>query len=173
MYKATALLIMVLFMVTSVVAQRRPQNKTQVVRMVDKINSDPSLRKVTLNNQAWQKGIKGGRLTGFYKDSLLVKVVRRVRDSGGIEVVTFYFSGNELIYVHERYDMFYYDEKKKAQRTDSLERNFDGSYYFSGKKMMDATTLGHNRFEDDSISAEEVWPREAAVCKRLLARGKE
>lgn len=141
--------------------------------MVRQINHDSALKQITLTNEEWMTEMPdgGGSLTGYYKNKLLVKVVRWVGYSNGVEIVEFYFSNNELIFVYEQSDRFFYDEKKNVLRTDSLERAFEGRYYFSGKKMIDYTTLGHNRFESDSLDAGQVWPREAATpVRRLLAR---
>jgi hypothetical protein len=112
----------------------------------------------------------GGSLTGYYQNSQLVKAVRWTGYSGGVEIVEFYFKNNELIFVYEQYSAFLYDDKKGMLRTDSLEKNFEGRYYFSGKKMTDHITLGHNRFEDDTLDPEKIWMQEAATCRRLLGR---
>lgn len=140
--------------------------------MVHQINRDPALKRITLTNEEWMKEMPdgGGSLTGYYKNKLLVKVVRWIGYSNSVEIVEFYFSNNELIFVYEQSDQFFYDGKKNVLRTDSLERSFEGRYYFSGKKMIDYTTLGHNRFESDSLDAGQVWLQEAATCRRLLAR---
>lgn len=166
------LLAGVLLTVTLITAQNRPQDKTQIRQTVRQINRDSSLKQVMLTNEEWMEQMTdgGGSLTGYYKNKLLVKAVRWIGYSSGVEIVEFYFKNNELIFVYEQSDIFFYDEKKETLRTDSLERNFEGRYYFSGKKMIDMTTLGHNRFEDDAKDPEKIWSLEAATCRRLLAR---
>ncbi|NML39498.1 hypothetical protein HHL17_20015 [Chitinophaga sp. G-6-1-13] len=172
MNKVMYLSACVLLTVTAITAQNRPQDKIPIRQAVQQINRDSALKQVTLTNEEWMEQMTdgGGSLTGYYKNKQLVKAVRWIGYSSGVEVVEFYFKNNELIFVYEQYDIFYYDEKKGVLRTDSLERNFEGRYYFSGKKMIDQTTLGHNRFEDDTLDPEKVWPKEAATCRRLLAR---
>ncbi|WP_343746641.1 hypothetical protein [Chitinophaga sp.] len=168
MNKTMCLLACILLTAMTVAAQ----NKASIREAVGQINRDSTLKQVSLMNEDWMKEMSdgGGSLTGYYKNKLLVKAVRWIGYSSGVEVVEFYFKNNELIFVYEQSDVFYYDEKKGALRTDSLERNFEGRYYFFRKKMIDNTTLGHNRFEDDTLDPEKVWPKEAATCRRLLAR---
>lgn len=172
MNKTKCLLAGILLAATVLTAQDKPQQHPEIRRVVQQINRDSTLKQVTLTNEEWMKEMSdgGGSLTGYYKNKMLVKVVRWTGYSSGVEVVEFYFKNNELLFVYEQSDLFFYDEKKGVLRTDSLARNFEGRYYFSGKKMIDYTTLGHNRFEDDSLDAEKIWPQEAATCRRLLAR---
>ncbi|MBC9909974.1 hypothetical protein [Chitinophaga varians] len=172
MNKAIGLLAAILLTVIATAAQNRLKEKTAIRQLVQQINRDSALKPVTLTNEEWMEQMTdgGGSLTGYYKNKLLVKAVRWIGYSSGVEIVESYFHNNELIFVYVQADIFYYDEKKGVLRTDSLERNFEGRYYFSDKKMVDSATLGHNRFEDDTLDPGKVWPQEAATCKRLLAR---
>ncbi|QJB31293.1 hypothetical protein HF329_08245 [Chitinophaga oryzae] len=172
MHRIKSLLAGILLAADVITAQSRPTGHPEIRRTVQQINRDSTLKQVTLNNEEWMTEMSdgGGSLTGYYKNKTLVKAVRWIGYSSGVEIVEFYFKDNKLLFVYEQSDLFFYDEKKGMLRTDSLVRNFEGRYYFSGKKMIDYTTLGHNRFENDSLDAAKIWPQEAATCRRLLAR---
>lgn len=172
MNKVTYLLAAAVLSVMAVAAQNRPQNKTTIRQLVQEINRDSALKPVTLTNEEWMEQMTdgGGSLTGYYKNKLLVKAVRWIGYSSGVEIVESYFHNNELIFVYVQADIFYYDEKKGVLKTDSLQRDFEGRYYFSNTKMIDSATLGHNRFEEDTLEPGKVWPKEAATCRHLLAR---
>lgn len=152
------------------------QDKTKLIEQIEKefkaINSDTTLKKVVLNNEEFldQMTDGGGQLTGLYKAGQIKKIVRWIGLSNGNEIFEFYFENNKLIFVHEQFNSFLYDEKKQAFLFDTTEKTFDGRYYFVDNKLIDYITTGHNRFEDDSIDPEKTLLNEAMDNKKLLAR---
>ncbi|UAB85818.1 hypothetical protein INR75_07350 [Zunongwangia sp. SCSIO 43204] len=47
---------------------------------------------------------------------------------------------------------------------------FDGIYIFRNRKLIDQISLGHNRFEDDSIDAEETFLKELEIYKKKISK---
>ncbi len=46
---------------------------------------------------------------------------------------------------------------------------FDGIYIFRNRELIDQVSLGHNRFEDDSIDAEETFLKELEFYKNKIS----
>ena len=77
-------------------------------------------------------------------------------NSIGCETYIYYFSKNQMVFVEEFFDQYPYDEEKGGTDLSRVERNFHGQYLFESEKLIDYQTLGHNRFENDSLDIEET-----------------
>jgi hypothetical protein len=115
----------------------------------------------------------GGELKGYYNNDTLKKIVVSVGLSNGIETHEFYFKKNQLIFVYETFSGFVFDEKKKEFDYTKTERNFEGRYYFNNGKLIDYITMGHNRFEDDTLDPEKILLKEANEYSNLLSKKKQ
>jgi len=163
-----------LFSFLCTAAQEKSKLIDQIRKEFKSINSDSTLKKVTLNNEEFLDQVPdgGGQLTGFYKAGQIRKIVRWLGLSNGNEIFEFYFKNDQLIFVYEEFHSFVYDDKKQVLRFDTTEKSFMGRYYFSDNKLIDFETTGHNRFEDDSIDPEKTLLTEASDNKKILARKK-
>ncbi|PZP47239.1 MAG: hypothetical protein DI598_11220 [Pseudopedobacter saltans] len=122
---------------------------SHIDEIVGNITNNKELKSVTISDK------KDKTLTGFYINDSIVKIVKEETKTG-IDTTSevFYFEKGKLIFVHE---------SNKASET-----AFDGRYYFDNGKMIDYSTTGHNRFENDSLDPEKFWLKDAEKCQKIL-----
>jgi hypothetical protein len=143
------------------------QSKSDIISNIRKefknINGTNDFEVIILENEDFLDNATdgGGKLTGYYKNNSLKKVVVSVGLSHGIETLEFYFQNSSLIFVYEKFEGFVFDEKKSSFDYTKTIKSFEGRYYFNKKKLVDYITTGHNRFEDDSLDPENVLLKEA------------
>ncbi len=155
------------------------QTHTSQIKSISKefqaINSVASLKKVSLQNEAFLEDVPdgGGSLSGFYKAGKIRKIYLWLGLSNGIKIKEFYFKDGQLIFGYEKFNSFVYDKKKDQCDFSRTETTFQGRYYFNNKKLLDYVTTGHNRFEDDSIDPEKTWISEANENLKLLSKKRQ
>ena len=94
-------------------------------------------------------GDGGGKLTGFYKDKSIKKILLWLGLSNGIETKKYYFKDDQLIFVYERFKTFGYEEKKGQMDYDKTITTFEGRYYFQNQKLISKSVKGENRHDDE------------------------
>lgn len=142
--------------------------------LVKQIDRDSSLKKVILTNEEFMPQMTdgGGELTGYFKKGTIQKITREISLSYGIETYEYYFSKGSLVYIHETLNGFVYDEKSDSVDHSKTELNFIGHYFFKQDKLIDHATIGHNRFEDDTIDIGKVLVAEARDNLSLVKRAR-
>ena len=132
------------------------QTKDEQIKLIRKkfeiINTDTTLRKVTLENEEFLTNMTdaGGELTGFYKNKEIKKIYEWIGLSNGISIREFYFDKGQLIFVYEKFDSFVFDDKKNEFDFTKTKTIFEGRYYFSNKKLFSRSTKG-----DKSLAAQD------------------
>jgi hypothetical protein len=150
------------------------QTKADYIKAIEKevqaINSENTFQKIVLENQDFlENNTDGGsELTGYYKGGQIKKIKQWVGLSNGNEIKEFYFKNGHLIFVHEQFLSFVFDNKKEQFDLTKTEKTFDGRYYFNNKKLIESMATGHNRFEDDTIDPEKTLLAEAMDYLMLL-----
>lgn len=170
-HKYLILYIFLTLPLSLIYGQDKPKAILQIRKEYKEINSDKSLKRKVLKNEEFLDNVPdgGGALTGFHKGDQIKKITTWVGLSYGNTKLEFYFSNNELIFVYEETNSFVYDKKREKFRMDTTERSFEGRYYFSKNKLLDYVTLGHNRFEDDTIDPGKTLLKEAKKYRKLLS----
>ena len=142
-------------------------DKTDTIKGIEKvcsaINKDKGLKKVVINSKEHVK------LTGFYKGRHIRKIISISHLDRAEELFEYYFEDDKLIFVYEQFSVFIYSDRK---RTTEKEQTFSGRYYFACNHMVHSSTVGHNRFEDDSLDPGETLLKEAEEKRRLLSNRK-
>jgi hypothetical protein len=118
---------------------------------------------------AFISSCNGAELWGYYNDIHLVKIHLSIGMSFGITDFDFYFSNDSLIYAQEDYAGFYMDETGELKR-DSIDIKFKGQYYFSFDSLINQLSLGHNRFENDSIDIQKTLLTEAYQYRDIIKK---
>lgn len=138
------------------------------------INNDSNLRMIEIDNDFF---VAKGRVTdggcslkGYYKNGSIRKIVSWVGLSSGNEIMEFYYKDNQLIFVYEEFRSYVYDKVSGSFSKDSTEKTFSGRYYFQKNKLIDYITMGHNRFEDDTVDPEKTLLAEAEAFRREILR---
>jgi hypothetical protein len=109
----------------------------------------------------------GGSVTGYFAENRLLKIRQWIGLSYGIIDQTYYFEGDELMYVLEREKNFQVDSNG-IDHSRFSDTEFRGDYFFRGRKMVDMVTLGHNRFDTDENEPEKEFLESAAHLRKLI-----
>jgi hypothetical protein len=139
------------------------------------INSDTTLKKVTLENEEFlgeNIGDGGGELTGFFKGKTIKKIHLWLGLSNGIEIKEYYFNDGQLIFVYEKFKTFGYDQKKGQMDYDKTTTTFEGRYYFNNQKLIDQKEKGQNRNDDERADPGKVLLAQANNHLNLLIKKK-
>jgi hypothetical protein len=127
------------------------------------INAKPERAIILDTDQLVDPAMDGGaELTGYVLGNNIVKIVAEVGLSNGNRTMEYIMEGRRLVCVHETFNSFVYNDSDNAFDYHNTERTFEGHYYFKEDKLIDHITLGHNRFEDDSIDIEKALTKEAS-----------
>jgi len=142
------------------------KEKQRIVKSIDNIRLKDSLE---LENEDFMENMTdgGGSLVGYFINGELVKINEWVGLSYGIMQHNFYFHKGLLIYVRETEDDFYVDDSSGTDQS-RFGQHFQGDYYFSGNKLIDMVTLGHNRFEIDTNDPEKEFLQTAAGYRKII-----
>lgn len=171
-YKHIFLLLMTFTFVVTGFTQQKADIIKEIKVEFQKINGNKTLRKVTLENEAFLENMTdgGGELTGYFGKGEIKKVRQWVGLSNGNETTEFYFKNGQLIFVYEKFDSFVFSPQKEQLDRTKTETTFEGRYYFNKNKLIDYRTTGHNRFEDDTINPEETLLKEASENVKQLTK---
>lgn len=143
------------------------------------IDQNDSLLTVSIVNEEfmenWTDG--GGQLNGYYtKKGSIRKIEVIIFLSYGIQEYDFYLKNESPILIEDRFKQFSWDEEKSSFDHNHFDGGFHGTYIFKNRILVDHTSLGHNRFEDDQIDIEETFIAEFdnyfnKITKQLTNKG--
>jgi len=139
------------------------------------INSDTTLKKVTLENEEFlgeNIGDGGGELDGLFKDKAIKKIYLWLGLSNGIETKEYYFKDGQLIFVYEKFKRFGYDQKKGQMDYDKTTTTFEARYYFNNQKLIHQIVKGQNRHDDEIEDPGKVFIVQANEHLNLLTKKK-
>lgn len=130
--------------------------------------SDTIMKVIT--NEAFTKEVYdgGSQLKGIYSHGKLIKIEAWFGLSYGINTCTYYVKGDQLLLAIESFKVYHYDEASANFDYASFDIGHKGKYLFEADKLIDYESLGHWRFEDDTLDAEEVLTKEFNRYKSLL-----
>ncbi|MFC6858157.1 hypothetical protein [Zunongwangia atlantica] len=137
------------------------------------LDSNDSLQSIILENEDFIEGSSddGGELIGFYDaaNNEIRKIALTLFLSYGIQYYSFYLKNEQLVLVRDRTKYFGYDTKSNRIDKNNFDGGFSGIYIFRNKQLIDQISTGHNRFEDDSIDAEETFLKELEFYKNKIS----
>ncbi|MEQ9168247.1 MAG: hypothetical protein RLO12_18455 [Fulvivirga sp.] len=166
------ILLLFLFIVSaSTYGQGFFERHPQLSKYTEAINQQlNSYKTVTLKNGEFLENLTdgGGTLIGYFSGKELVKIELEVGISYGKYQYDYYFKDSELYYIVETFNQYSYDVDSDTWDYSKLEQNFRGDYVF--QPDFDYETLGHNRFEDDTLDPEKVLKEEALEYSEILKK---
>ena len=168
-------LVLILFLFTglSLSAQNLIEKYPDVKELKKALDNKDSLQSIIVENEDFIEGSLdgGGELIGFYDaaNNEIRKITVTLFLSYGIQYYSFYLENEELVLVRDRAKYFGYDTKSNQMDKNKFDGGFSGIYIFRNRKLIDQISLGHNRFEDDSIDAEETFLKELEFYKNKLS----
>ena len=133
---ASALLLLSL----SLKAQEDPYVKSvnDTVQKIDKYNP---LTSVAADYPPESPGQSSIQLTGYFKGDLLCKIICHVIYNWGIVEYEFYFSNEQLLYVHETERHLQFDYELKSY-SGELNVAYVGRYYFNSMQIVHEDNMG-------------------------------
>jgi len=150
------------------------QTKDEQIKLIRKkfeiINSDSTLRKVTLENEEFLINMTdgGGELSGFYNNKEIKKIYEWIGLSNGISIKEFYFDNCQLIFVYEKFNSFVFDDKKNEFDLTKIKTIFEGRYYFNNEKLFGKLTKGNKALTAQGESSGKSLLERADDNMRLL-----
>ena len=124
------------------------------------IDKDDSLITTVLENEDFldQMGDGGGKLKAYYNKELDVKKIEvTLFKSYGIQLYTFYAINEKLIFIKDRFKQFEFNIETNTFDYSKFDGGYYGAYIFENNILIDLVSIGHNRFENDTIDAEAIF----------------
>ena len=162
-----------LFIGLSLNAQNFLERYPDVKELEKALDNNDSLQSIILENEDFIEGPLdgGGELVGFYHaaNNEIRKVTVTLFLSYGIQYYSFYLENEQLVLVLGCAKYFGYDTKSNRIDKNNFDGGFSGIYIFRNRELIDQISTGHNRFEDDSIDAEETFLKELEIYKKKIS----
>ena len=143
----TTILTLIFSLLTSLLFSQ-PENKVEQIRMtVEQIDNDTAYNIKTLENEQFIEHLTEGkgRLTGYFKNGNLVKIVEFINLSGCIKDYEYYYVGDVLIFVHGKEKVFKYIDSTSSFDNKQQEPGWGCAYYFLNNNLIKSIAGGHNR----------------------------
>lgn len=130
--------------------------------------SDTTMK--VLTNEAFTNEVYdgGSQLKGVYHNGKLIKIETWLGLSYGINTCSYYLKDEDLFLAVESFKGYRYDDVSEGYDYTSFDIFHAGRYLFEADKLIDQESLGHWRFEDDTLDAEKVLMEEFNLYKSLL-----
>lgn len=110
--KYLIILIVQLFILTNICFSQCITERHQgVFTQIEEIDKEKGYQVISLENEDFLPEMTdgGGELLGLYKDGNLIKISLKIFLSYGIRKFDYYFSNDDLLYIRERFEQFYYN----------------------------------------------------------------
>lgn len=167
-------LIYLIFFLTSISGNGQSifERNEELFSKVERLNQSDKLEIINLFNEDFLDHTLdgGGELTGFLLNGELVKITLTIGLSYGIQTTEYYCEKGELYYVKENFSSFKYNDSLATYDYLNPELMHTGNYIFEAKKLTDLESLGHGRFEVETLDINETLWKEFIEYKGLLER---
>lgn len=147
---------------------------SEVISYKDSIDHISDTTMQTLINEDFTKEVYdgGSQLKGIYHKGKLIKIEVWFGLSYGINTRTYYVKNDKLLLATECFKGYHCDEASSVFDYTSFDIFHKGRYLFEVAKLIDQESLGHWRFEDDTLDAEKVFMEEFNRYTLLLEQSK-
>lgn len=161
----TLIVPIVLIGQNSFVDRNRPVSEYQ-----NYVNNLKDTTMVIINNEKFtEQAYDGGsKLIGVFYNNKLVKISSWFGLSYGINSCDYYLKNEELYFVKESFQGYKYNSEKSEYNYSDYDIYANGIYLFKNKILIDTESLGHWRFEDDTIDPEKELISEFREYKKIL-----
>ena len=123
-------------------------------KAVKQINADKSLTTRIIDNaQISKQGTDGGdKLTGYYKNGQLVKIVESIGLSSCMNITEYYLQDNKLIFVYAQGKEFKYEESLATYNSSVQIVTMESRFYFQDDKLVKSILTGSTRCSDSPLA---------------------
>ena len=176
--KGISIIAINLFLTFSCFGQNLIEKYPEIENEKIGIDQNDSLKTIKFENEEFMENITdgGGQLVGLYDNNGIVRKIEViVYKSFGAQEYDFYLTDESPILIEDRFKRFAWDKESNSFDYSKYDGGFHGTYIFQENKLIDQISLGHNRFEDDQIDAEQVFLSEyrdylKKIKKRLISK---
>ncbi|WP_442587477.1 hypothetical protein ACSBL2_15640 [Pedobacter sp. AW31-3R] len=160
--------------IPAAIAQQKTLLTAQIRKDFKAINNEKGLKEIVLNNEDFLDHMPdgGGKLTGYYKNKELIKIICWIGLSYGTQLTEYYFKDKELIFAYKVFNSFLYDDQTQQLRYNDTKRSFEGRYYFNGGQQIKTITKGKNNVDEGQTASENTMIQEADDYRKMLATHK-
>ena len=168
-------LFTLLFLLTPilVIAQTGFSKKnSEVLKYKDHVESLSDTTMIVIPNMEFTKNAYdgGAELRGIYHNGKLIKITAWFGLSYGINSCNYYLKDGKLYLVEEIFKGYKYNSELNTFDYSEFDIFARGWYLFKLDKLIDTESLGHFRFEDDTIDPEKKLVSEFNEYRNLLTK---
>jgi hypothetical protein len=145
----------------------------EIKRLYQQINSYKKYKTITIDDaeEFFGHGTdNGGSLTGYYKGDSLKKVIEWVGLSNRVVQNEYYFDKGKLFFVYSTESRYRFNDSTESFDYSRLDKAFNGRYYFSNGKLIDAIFSGQKHESTKQEDAREFLTSSVDYLKRLKAK---
>ncbi|PSL26422.1 hypothetical protein [Chitinophaga ginsengisoli] len=171
-----SLTFVALITLTTTFGQRRDGKSNtllEIRNLYQQINSYKNYKTITIDDAEEFLGHatdNGGSLTGYYKGDTLKKVVEWVGLSNRVIQSEYYFEQNKLFFVYSTESRYRFNDSTQSFDYSKLDKTFNGRYYFSNGKLIDAIISGVRHESTKQEDASEFLESSVGYLKMLKAK---
>ncbi len=140
-------IVSIFFLWSYILSAQTDKSVASIRKTIIEINKDTTYALKTLENEQFLNNMTdgGGKLTGYFKDGRLIKVVEQIGLYSCKMTSEYYLKDNLLIFAYLLgEDYIYIDSISKFNYSD-LKKVYEGRYYFKNGKLIDKKTNGESR----------------------------
>ncbi len=141
-------ILTLIFLILTLSLFSHSENKAEQIRKkVEQIDNDTTYKIKTLENEQFLEHLtdEKGRLTGYFKNGHLVKIVELISLPSCVKNYTYYYQGDFLIFASGEEKVFKYIDSTASFDIKHQEPGWGCAYYFSNNKLIKSLDGGHNR----------------------------
>ncbi len=133
----------------------------EIRNQFNRINSVSNFSIIELNNEEFLNAVPdgGGKLLGYFSGDSLLKMNLQLGLSYCTRQIEFYCVNDDLVFVFELENSFYYDEENAKFNHSKKGLKFEGRYYFKQGSILETIEQGEKLIPDqaryDSITKQE------------------
>ena len=145
----------------------------EIRNLYQQINSYKNYRIITIDDVEEFTGHvtdNGGSLTGYYKGDSLKKVIEWVGLSNRVIQNEYYFDQNKLFFVYSTESRYRFNDSTESFDYSKLDKTFNGRYYFSNGKLIDAIFTGKKHESTKQEDARDLLTSSDDYLKKLKAK---
>ena len=121
---------------------------TRIRTQVQSLNRETGFKVVRLDAEDFLDGDPdgGAELKGYFKKGKPLKIYQFIGVSTGNELIEFYYSGDDLVFVFEAFKSFRVNKTNDGLDHSKTTITFEGRYYFDKNKLIHKIVTGtsHN-----------------------------
>jgi hypothetical protein len=141
---------------------------------VQSLNRETGFKVVRLDAEDFLEGTPdgGAQLKGYFKKGKILKIYQIIGISTGNELIEFYYSGDDLIFVFESFKSFVVNKTNDGLDRSKSKITFEGRYYFDKNKLIHKIVSGTSNHAEDAGYPEQFLIMSSNDARKALEKKK-